>query len=172
MNSKKQISLVTVVLCSFLSVVASISGLTTSEIFGQQQNTTNTTTTSTSSNLTQAAGPGPMADLTQSDFGELIDNLDSAREAIRDSDPAGALSDLGSAETELRVFMTQVGGENSTGGQQLLTILNQINAAQTASGNNETLDVFQRINRADIDLFNITQTLPAGDGDDGDDNND
>jgi hypothetical protein len=67
MNSKKQVSLVTVVLCSFLSVVASISGLTTPEIFGQQQNTTNTTT-STSSNLTQAAGPGPMAALTQSDF--------------------------------------------------------------------------------------------------------
>jgi hypothetical protein len=168
MNSKKQIFFVAVVLASFLSV-----GLTTSEIFGQQQNITNTTntttTTPTSSNLTQAASPSPLAPLTQSDFGELTDNLNSAREALRDSDPAGALSDLGSAETELRVFMTQVGGENSTGGQQLLKIINQINAAQTASGNNETLNVFQRINRADLSLFNLTQTLPGGDGDDGDD---
>jgi hypothetical protein len=168
MSSKKQILLVVSVATSFLSVASSISGLTTSEIFGQQQNTTNTTTTSTSSNSTQAATPNPMADLTQSDFGELIDNLDSAREALRENDPAGAISDLGSAETELRVFMTQVGGENSTGGQQLLTILNTINAAQTASGNNETLDVFQRINRADLSLFNITQSLPAGDEDDDD----
>jgi hypothetical protein len=164
MNSKKQVSLVAVVLSSFLSVII----FTTSEILGQQQNATNITT-STSSNLTQTAGPNPLAPLTQSDFGELVDNLNSAREALRDSDPVGAIGDLGSAETEIRVFMTQVGGENSTGGQQLLKIMDQINAAQTASGNNETLDVFQRINRADIDLFNLTQTLPAGDVDDGDD---
>ena len=72
MNSKKQITIAVVVLSSLLSIVASISGLTTSEVFGQnstssnltqaagQQNTTNAN--STSSNLTQtAAGPGPMA---------------------------------------------------------------------------------------------------------------
>ena len=64
-----------------------------------------------------------MAALTQSDFGVLKDNLDSAREALRDNDSAGAVGDLGSAETELRTFMTQVGGENSTGGQQLSTVL-------------------------------------------------
>ena len=170
----KQITIVAVVLSSFLSIGATVSGLTASEVFGQnatssnqtqatgQQNTTNATST-------QAAAPSPMADLTQSDFGELTDNLDLAREALRGNDPAGALSALGSAETELRVFMTQIGGENSTGGQQLSTILNNIDAAQTASDNNETLDVFQRINRADLSLFNVTQTLPAGDGDDDDD---
>ncbi|MGA9317837.1 MAG: hypothetical protein WBV84_07255, partial [Nitrososphaeraceae archaeon] len=109
MNSKKQITIVAVVLSSFLSIVATISGLTASEAFGQnstssnltqvtgQQNTTNAT--STSSNLTQAAVPRPMGALTQSDFGELTDNLNSAREALRDNDPAGAVGDLGSAET-------------------------------------------------------------------------
>jgi hypothetical protein len=65
MKSKKQISVVAVTLSSFLLIVTSISGLTTTEVFGQQ-NTTNAT--STSSNLTQAAG---LMALTQSDFGEL-----------------------------------------------------------------------------------------------------
>lgn len=166
MNSKQQISVVAVVLTSFLSVVASIFGLTTLEVLGQQQqNTTNTT--STSSNLTQGAGPGPMTDLTQSDFEELTDSLNSARGAIRDNDPAGAVGDLGSAETEVRIFMTQVGGENSTGGQQLLTALDHINMAQDASGNNDTLKAFQEINTADTELLKITQKLPADeDGDD------
>jgi hypothetical protein len=180
MNSKRQITIVAVVLSSFLSIVATISGLTASEVFGQnstssnqtqatgQQNTTNAT--STSSNLTQATGPGPMADLTQSSFEELTDNLNSAREALRDNDPAGAVGDLGSAETELRVFMTQLGGEDSPGGQQLLTVLNQINMAQDSSGNNDTLKAFQEINTADAELVKITQKLPAdGDGDEGED---
>ena len=65
MNSKKQITIVAVVLSSFLSLVVTISGLTAAEVFGQnatafnqtqatgQQNTTNAT--STSSNLTQGS---------------------------------------------------------------------------------------------------------------------
>jgi hypothetical protein len=173
MNSKRQITIVAVVLSSFLSIVATISGLTASEVFGQnstssnltqatgQQNTTNATST-------QAAGPGPMADLTQSNFEDLTDNLNSAREALRDNDPAGAVGDLGSAETELRVFMTQLGGEDSPGGQQLLTVLNHINMAQDSSGNNDTLKAFQEINTADAELVKITQKLPA-DGDEDED---
>jgi hypothetical protein len=142
-----------------LSLVASIYGLTNSDVFGQN---------STSSNLTQAAaGPGPMAALTQSDFGDLTDNLNSAREALRDNDPAGAVGDLGSAETEVRVFMTQLGGEDSPGGQQLLTVINHINMAQDSSGNNDTLKAFQEINTADTELVKITQKLPA-DGDEDD----
>ena len=150
----KQIFIVAVA----LSLVASIYGLTNSEVFGQN---------STSSNLTQAAGSGPMTALTQSDFGDLTDNLNSAREALRDNDPEGAVGDLGSAETEVRVFITQVGGENSTGGQQLSTVLNYINTAQDASGNNDTLKAFQELNSADTELLKITQKLPADvDGDD------
>jgi hypothetical protein len=164
MNSKQQIFLVSAAISSFLLMVASISGLTTIQVFGQQNNTN---VTSTSSNLTQrVATPGPMA-LTQSDFGELADNLNSAREALRDRDLPGAIGDLGSAETELRVFMTQVGGGDSPNGQLLLMVLNHINIAQDASGNNDTLKAFQEINTADFELLNITQKLPA-DGDEND----
>jgi hypothetical protein len=124
----------------------------------RQQNTTNATSS-------QTAGPGPMGTLTQSDFEELTDNLNSAREALKDNDPAGAVGDLGSAETEVRVFMTQIGGEDSAGGQQLGQVLNHINAAQDSSGNNDTLTAFQAINTADTELLKVTQKLPTdGDG--------
>jgi hypothetical protein len=70
--------------------------------------------------------------------------------------------------------MTQVGGEDSAGGQQFLAVLNHINMAQDSSGNNDTLKAFQDINSADTELLKITQKLPAdgGDGDDDDDDDD
>jgi hypothetical protein len=175
MNSKKQMTIVAVVLSSFLSMVATISGLTASEVFGQNATTSNQTQATgqqntTNATSTQATAPNPMADLTQSDFGELTGNLNSAREALRDNDPAGAVGDLGSAETAVRVFMTQLGGEDSPGGQQLMTVLNHINMAQDSSGNNDTLKAFQEINTADTELVKITQKLPAdGDGDEDED---
>ncbi len=110
MNQK---CVVAVVLSSFISIAAAASGLT-NEVLGQQQQQNTTSANATSSNQTQGAGPGPMAALTQSDFEELTGNLNSAREAIQDNDLAGAVGDLGSAETEVRIFMTQVGGEDST----------------------------------------------------------
>jgi hypothetical protein len=176
MNPKKQITIVAVVLASLLSVITSISGLTASEVFGQNATSSNLTQATGQQNATnatssQATGPGPMGTLTQSDFEELTDNLNSAREALKDNDQAGAVGDLGSAETEVRVFMTEVGGEDSTGGQQMLTVLNHINAAQDSSGNNDTLTAFQAINTADTELLKITQKLPA-DGDEDEDEDD
>jgi hypothetical protein len=170
----KQITIVAVVLASLLSMITSISGLTASEVFGQNATSSNLTQATGQQNATnatssQAAGLGPMGTLTQSDFEELTDNLNSAREALKDNDPAGAVGDLGSAETEVRVFITQVGGEDSAGGQQFLAVLNHINSAQDSSGNNDTLTAFQAINTADTELLKITQKLPAdgdGDGDD------
>jgi hypothetical protein len=59
-----------------LSIVASTYGLTNSEVFGQNSTSSNLTQAAgqqntTNANTTQAAvGPGPMAALTRSDFGE------------------------------------------------------------------------------------------------------
>jgi hypothetical protein len=139
-------------------------GMTSFETLGQQQNTTNTT--STASNQTQGAVISSMANLTQSDFEELTDNLNAVREAIQDNDLAEAVGELGSAETELRIFMTQVGAENSPGGQQLGQVLNHINMAQNAASNNATLKAFEELNNAGTELLKITQMLPVdGDGD-------
>jgi hypothetical protein len=142
MNQNIQTSTVTVI-SSLLAIAASISGLTNFEAFGQQ----------------------PMADLTQEDFIPLTDNLNAAREAIRDNDTAGAVGELGSAETGLNILMTRVGGEDSPGGQLLVVVRNHIDIAEDASGNSDPLKASQGINAADTELLNITRNLPA-DGDD------
>ena len=105
-----------------------------------------------------------MGDLTQEDFNTLTDNLNAAREAIQDNDPAGAVGELGSARTELNTLMTRVGGKDSPGGQQLVTVRNHIEMAEEASGNSDTLKASQGINAADTELVKITRNLPA-DGD-------
>jgi hypothetical protein len=163
MNKNIQASAV-IVISSLLAIAASISGLANFEAFGQQSNATNAT--ATISNQTGAAGnqTNTMGDLTQEDFNTLTDNLNAAREAIQDNDPAGAVGELGSAETELNTLVTRVGGEDSPGGKQLVTVRTHIDMAEEASGNSDTLKASQGINAADTELVKITRILPA-DGD-------
>ena len=94
-------------------------------------------------------------------FNTLKDNLNAARDTVQDNDPAGAVSELGSARTELNILMTRVGGEDSPGGQQLIAVRNHIDAAEDAAGNADTLKAFQGINAADTELLKITQIIPA-----------
>src|SRR5215204_206147 len=115
MNKNIQTSAV-IVISSLLAIAASISGLANFDAFGQQPNATNAT--ATISNQTGAAGnqTNTIGDLTQEDFNTLTDNLNAAREAIQDNDPAGAVGELGSAETELNTLVTRVGGETVLAG--------------------------------------------------------
>jgi hypothetical protein len=161
MNKNIQTSAV-IVISSLLAIAASISGLTNFEAFGQQPNATNAT--ATISNQTGASDNQTMGVLTQEDFNTLTDNLNAARESIQENDPAGAVGELGSAETELNTLMTQVGGEDSPGGQQLVIVRTHIDMAEEASGNSDTLKASQEINAADTELVKITRILPA-DGD-------
>jgi hypothetical protein len=162
MNKEKQMP--AIIVMSFLLAIAalSISGLTNLEALGQQQNATNAT--AAVSNQTGAAAgnqTSTMAGLSQEDFNTLKDNLNAARDTVQDNDPAGAVSDLGSARTELNILMTRVGGEDSPGGQQLMAVRNHIDAAEDAAGNADTLKAFQGINAADTELLKITQIIPA-----------
>jgi type II secretory pathway pseudopilin PulG len=162
MNKEKQMP--AIIVMSFLLAIAalSISGLTNLEALGQQQNATNAT--AAVSNQTGAAAgnqTSTMAGLSQEDFNTLKDNLNAARDTVQDNDPAGAVSELGSARTELNILMTRVGGEDSPGGQQLIAVRNHIDAAEDAAGNADTLKAFQGINAADTELLKITQIIPA-----------
>ena len=162
MNKEKQMP--AIIVMSFLLAIAalSISGLTNLEALGQQQNATNAT--AAVSNQTGAAAgnqTSTLAGLSQEDFNTLKDNLNAARDTVQDNDPAGAVSELGSARTELNILMTRVGGEDSPGGQQLIAVRNHIDAAEDAAGNADTLKAFQGINAADTELLKITQIIPA-----------
>jgi hypothetical protein len=165
MNQDKQTA--AVVVMSFLLAIAAAStlGLADYEALGQQQNATNATATmSNQTGSTAQNQTGAMATLTQSDFNQLTDSLNAARDAVQDNDPAGAVGDLGSARTELNILITRVGGDDSPGGQQLITVRNQLDSAEDAAGNSDTLKAFQGINAADTELLKITRTLPE-DGD-------
>ena len=81
---------------------------------------------------------------------------------MQDNDPAGAVSELGSARTELNILMTRVGGEDSPGGQQLIAVRNPYcMRLRWSAGNADTLKAFQGINGADTELLKITQIIPA-----------
>jgi hypothetical protein len=162
MNQDKQTA--AVVVMSFLLAIAaaSISGLAAYEALGQQQNATNATATTPNQTGSPAQNQtSAMASLTQSDFNQLKDSLNAAREAVQDNDPAGAVGQLGSARTELNILMTQV-GEDSPGGQQLIKVRNQLDSAEDAAGNSDTLKAIQGINAADTELLKITLILPEG----------
>ena len=162
MNKEKEVPAIIVMSFSLAIAALSISGLTNLETLGQQQNATNAT--AAVSNQTGAASgnqTSTMAGLSQEDFNTLKDNLNAARDTVQDNDPAGAVSDLGSARTELNILMTRVGGEDSPGGQQLIAVRNHIDAAEDAAGNADTLKAFQAINAADTELLKITQIIPA-----------
>jgi hypothetical protein len=163
MNKEKQIP--AIVVMSFLLAIAalSISGLTNLEALGQQQNANATAAISNQTGAAAENQTSTMAGLSQEDFNTLRDNLNAAREAVQDNDPAGAVGDLGSARTELNILMTQVGGEDSPGGKQLMAVRNHIDAAEDAAGNADTLKAFQGINAADTELLKITQIIPADD---------
>ena len=143
MNQKIQMSAV-IAIFSLLAIAASISGLANFEAFGQQPN-----------------APNAMADLTQEDFNPVTDNLNAARGAIQDNDTEGAVGELGSAETKLNILLTQVGGEDSPGGQQIVVVRNHIDMAENASGNGDPVKASQGINAADTELLKITLSLPS-----------
>ena len=162
MNKEKQIPAIIVICFSLAIASLSISGLTNLEALGQQQNATNATAAISNQTGTAAGNQtSTMAGLSQEDFNTLKDNLNAARDTVQDNDPAGAVSDLGSARTELNILMTRVGGEDSPGGQQLIAVRNHIDAAEDAAGNADTLKAFQGINAADTELLKITQMIPA-----------
>jgi hypothetical protein len=56
--------------------------------------------------------------------------------------------------------MARLGGEDSPGGKQLVTLRNHIEMAQSASNDGDTLKDSQEINLADTELLKITQNLP------------
>ena len=58
---------------------------------------------------------------------------------------------LGLQRLKLNTLMTQVGGEDSPGGKQLVIVRTHIDMAEEASGNSDTLKASQEINVADTE---------------------
>jgi hypothetical protein len=70
-----------------------------------------------------------------------------------DNDTAGAVDELGYAETKLNILLTRVRGEDNPGGQQIVVVRNHIDMAENASGSSDPVKASQGINAADTKII-------------------
>ena len=126
-----------------------------------QNATTTTTTNQTAGNQTQGGGAA-MANLTQADFESVIDNLNSASEALQANDTTEAYDAVNSVENELFEIATDQGEQNMKTLMQIFKPLqDSVDSARDALRNNDTTNALQQLNSNDVELPKITQQLPA-----------
>ena len=124
------------------------------------QNATTTTTNQTAGNQTQGGGAA-MANLTQADFESVIDNLNSASEALQANDTTEAYDAVNSVENELFEIATDQGEQNMKTLMQIFKPLqDSVDSARDALRNNDTTNALQQLNSTDVELLKITQQLP------------
>ena len=124
----------------------------------QMQNQTMTNQTQGGGEATAAA----MANLTQADFESVIDNLNSASEALQANDTTEAYDAVNSVENELFEIATDQGERNMKTLMQIFKPLqDSVDSARDALRNNDTTNALQQLNSTDVELLKITQQLPA-----------
>src|SRR5919112_3662826 len=130
------------------------------------QNATASTTNHTAGNQTQ--GGGPMANLTQADFGPVRDNLNTARESLQTNDTTAAYDAVNTAGSELFGLANDQGEQNMKAVmQQFKPIQDSIDSTRDALRNGDTVQALQQLNTADEELLKITQQLPPEEEEEG-----
>ena len=155
----------------------------------QQQNTTTTNTTSIISNQTDGianqtgeavaaaasmqnqtmtnqteggGGAATLANLTQTDFESITENLAEARQALQNNDTSGVLDQLSSASEELfQLISGQFDPDHMSAiTEQFKPLQTHIDQARGAALKNNHTETLEEINSADSELLKITQELP------------
>jgi hypothetical protein len=190
MNGRKQkcpvVLLVVVVISSLLILTASLGNIVFRTTSGQQEdqqnaiNTSNTISNQTSGianqsgavvdsiqNQTSANQTGTAAlsaNLTQSDFESLKQDLTEARQALENNDTTTLLDELNSASGELFQVTSQqfdpAHVEAMT--QEFNPLQTHIDQAQESALKDEHTKTLEELNAAESELLKITQKLPPG----------
>ncbi|MBD0359363.1 MAG: hypothetical protein ICV56_01440 [Nitrososphaeraceae archaeon] len=154
----------------------------------EQQNTTTTNTTSiisnqtdgianqtgeavtaaasmqnqTMTNQTGGGGAATVANLTQTDFESITENLAEARQALQNNDTSGVLDELSSASEELfQLISGQFDPDHMSAiTEQFKPLQTHIDQARGAALKNDHTQTLEEINSADSELLKITQELP------------
>lgn len=152
----------------------------------EQQNTTTTNTTSIISNQTDGianqtgeavtaasmqnqtmtnqtgGGAATLANLTQTDFESITENLAEARQALQNNDTSGVLDELSSASEELfQLISGQFDPDHMSAiTEQFKPLQTHIDQARGAALKNNHTETLEEINSADSELLKITQELP------------
>jgi hypothetical protein len=174
MNLNKQkysIILFVAVISSLLVLDTSIGRTATFQGAVAQNNTTNTTNiisnqTNGIANQTEGGGGGAaaLANLTQTDFESITEDLGQAHQALQNNDTSGVLDELSSASEELfQVISGQFDPDNMAAiTEQFKPLQTHIDQARGAALKNDHTKTLEEINSADSELLKITQELPAG----------
>ncbi len=132
-----------------------------------QNNTTNTTniiSNQTNGIVNQTGGgAAALANLTQTDFESITEDLDQAQQALQNNDTNGVLDELSSASEELfQVISGQFDPDHMAAiTEQFKPLQTHIDEARGAALKNDHTKTLEEINSADSELLKITQELPA-----------
>lgn len=170
MNRNKQkysTILFAAVISSLLVLDTSIGRTATFQGAVAQNNSTNTTNiisnqTNGIANQT-GGGAAALANLTQTDFESITEDLGQAQQALQNNDTSGVLDELSSASEELfQVISGQFDPDHMTAiSEQFKPLQTHIDEARGAALKNDHTKTLEEINSADSELLKITQELPA-----------
>lgn len=159
------------VVSSFLFGAASVGMMPHIQEANAQNATTATNQTATpTANQTGATGATQNqsslpANLTNSDFGRIRDDLARVRDALQDNNNVQAYRALGWADNEVFILASDQGNQMKALLAQLKPLQDNIQKAQEAilQGNNST--ALNELGSAEVSLLKVTQKLPSGDTD-------
>jgi flagellin-specific chaperone FliS len=170
MNRNKQkysTILFAAVISSLLVLDTSIGRTATFQGAVAQNNTTNTTniiSNQTNGIANQTGGAAALANLTQTDFESITEDLGQAQQALQNNDTSAVLDELSSASEELfQVISGQFDPDHMAAiTEQFKPLQTHIDQARGAALKNDHTKTLEEINSADSELLKITQELPAG----------
>jgi hypothetical protein len=178
MNRNKQkysTILFAAVISSLLVLDTSIGRTETFQGAVAQNNTTNTTniiSNQTNGIANQTGGGGAaaaaLANLTQTDFESITEDLGQAQQALQNNDTSGVLDELSSASEELfQVISGQFDPDHMAAiTDQFKPLQTHIDEARGAALKDDHTKTLEEINSADSELLKITQELPASEEED------
>jgi hypothetical protein len=178
MNRNKQkysTILFAAVISSLLVLDTSIGRTETFQGAVAQNNTTNTTniiSNQTNGIANQTGGGGgaaaALANLTQTDFESITEDLGQAQQALQNNDTSGVLDELSSASEELfQVISGQFDPDHMAAiTEQFKPLQTHIDEARGAALKDDHTKTLEEINSADSELLKITQELPASEEED------
>jgi hypothetical protein len=117
----------------------------------------------TMSNQTGGGGAAALANLTQTDFESITEDLGQARQALQNNDTNGVLDELSSASEELfQVISGQSDPDHMAAiTEQFKSLQTHIDQGRGAELKNDHTKTLEEINSADSELLKITQELPS-----------
>jgi hypothetical protein len=176
-NPKKLPSIFAViaVISSFLLGAASVGMMSPFHEATAQNATTATNQTATSAaNQTGAAGAaqnqsGLPANLTNSDFDIIRENLELVREGLQGNDNSLAYRALGWADNEIYILASEQGNQIKALLAQLRPLQDTIQKAQESILQGDNSTALNDLGSAEVALLQVTQKLPADETEEGED---